>query len=623
MKKLLLLIALSLGILTGSFEGLKAEAESNFTDVKTGYWAESDIEYLSNQKIISGFPDGSFRPSTSITRLQTAIMFVRAMGWDTSNRPNPGFLDVQKADYGYEIIAAVADEGLFSGSNGKFRANDPLTRAEMAALLVRAYQLSGNFEKGFKDVSNNYWAYDAIQSLAGEGITKGYPDNTFRPKASTTRAEFAVFMTRVMKKQNDPNVTELTITAKESILNVSKYYSTPVWTYGGTTPGTEIRVQEGNTLRVHLKNELPEPTTIHWHGIPLPNPMDGVPGVTQNAVQPGQSFTYEFKVNHPGTYLYHSHQQSAIQVDKGLFGALIVEEKNKSYDRDHVVIFDRFGISGKIGSYIPTLKVKNGERIRVRFINIGRSTYGIYVNDTDYKVTHTDGQPINEPGILNNHIVPIGPGERYDIEFTADSRKNTYISRTFNGSISSATTVFLEYEGVNKTTAPNVEDLPSTVSEVDMTRYGKTKSSNYDQTTPYNVEYTMELGSKNHDTEYTINDKVYPHDFDPVKVEEGDKVKVTISNPSNEDHPMHLHGHFFEILSKNGQLIEGSPLIKDTVNVKPNETYEIAFTADNPGHWMFHCHKLNHAAAGMVTKVLYNGYEPTFIPDENAGNIAD
>ena len=99
------------------------------------------------------------------------------------------------------------------------------------------------------------------------------------------------------------------------------------WTFNGSVPGPEIRVKEGENVKIKLKNELPEPVTIHWHGLPVPNNMDGIPGVTMNAVQPGKSFTYEFKATVPGTYWYHSHQNSADQVDKGLYGSLIVEKK--------------------------------------------------------------------------------------------------------------------------------------------------------------------------------------------------------------------------------------------------------------------------------------------------------
>jgi FtsP/CotA-like multicopper oxidase with cupredoxin domain len=132
----------------------------------------------------------------------------------------------------------------------------------------------------------------------------------------------------------------------------------------------------------------------------------------------------------------------------------------------------------------------------------------------------------------------------------------------------------------------------------------------------------MNLGTamKDNSMVYTINNRTYPN-TEPLDVNEGDLVKVTLKNTSKSaDHPMHLHGLFFQVLSKNGSPIEGSPLMKDTLNVKPGEEYVVAFKADNPGNWMFHCHDLHHASAGMVTEVKYKGYKASFTPDPNANN---
>jgi len=119
---------------------------------------------------------------------------------------------------------------------------------------------------------------------------------------------------------------------------------------------------------------------------------------------------------------------------------------------------------------------------------------------------------------------------------------------------------------------------------------------------------------------FTINGKAFP-DTPPLDVKEGDLVKVKLVNKSPEDiHPMHLHGHFFQVLSKNGKPVSGSPLIKDTLNILPGEEYVVAFKADNPGHWMFHCHDLGHASKGMVTEVKYDGFKPDFTVDPTVNN---
>ncbi|PZN06266.1 MAG: copper oxidase, partial [Bacillota bacterium] len=140
---------------------------------------------------------------------------------------------------------------------------------------------------------------------------------------------------------------EIRLVAKPARLEVAPGVEKEVWAYNGSVPGPEIRVKQGETIRVRFKNELPVPTTIHWHGYPVPNEMDGVPGVTQNLVKPGEEFVYEFKATVAGTYMYHSHQESAEQVDMGLYGALVVEEPESAYDRDFALILDEWTKAGE------------------------------------------------------------------------------------------------------------------------------------------------------------------------------------------------------------------------------------------------------------------------------------
>lgn len=140
---------------------------------------------------------------------------------------------------------------------------------------------------------------------------------------------------------------EFTLTAKEATHDFGNGTKLPVWTYDGSVPGSQIRVKQGDKVKVNLKNELSEPVTIHWHGLPVPNSQDGIPGVTMNAVQPGKTFTYEFTASIPGTYWYHSHQDSVNQIDKGLYGTLIVEGKDEEkVDKDYTLVLDEWISSG-------------------------------------------------------------------------------------------------------------------------------------------------------------------------------------------------------------------------------------------------------------------------------------
>nr|WP_226375467.1 multicopper oxidase family protein [Effusibacillus dendaii] len=507
---------------------------------------------------------------------------------------------------------------------------------------------------------------------------------------------------------------KFTLTAKPAKLQIDGQTTKDVWTFNGTVPGPQIRVKQGEQIQVVLKNELSVPVTIHWHGVPVPNSQDGIPGVTMNAVQPGQSFTYQFKADVPGTYWYHSHQDSLNQVDMGLYGSFIVEPKNEpKVDRDYTVVLDEWmpgngmpgmshggmnmgtsqsgsndskgstnmggmnmdhsnmnmggnsqsgmnmnsggstakgghggmnmggmdmsGMSdsemmplmytiytanGKSGSAIQPLQVKKGDKVRIRLINAGYISHPLHLQGHDFKIVSTDGQPVNNPPLVGGQLLNIAPGERYDIEFTADNPGNWLLEEHSKNPGAKGLAIPIMYEGVSGQQAkPDNTEIPV----LDITKYGEASKGQFSLNDKFDVEYNMELNTATgpNGMKFTINGKTFP-DAPPVNVKEGDLVKVTLVNKSPKDiHPMHLHGHFFQVLSKNGQPVTGAPLMKDTLNVLPGEEYVIAFKADNPGDWMFHCHDLGHAANGMVTEVKYSGYKPNFTVDPNAGNIPE
>jgi len=452
---------------------------------------------------------------------------------------------------------------------------------------------------------------------------------------------------------------EFYITAKEALLKINDKVRLPVYTYNGSVPGPELHVKQGDRVKIHFKNDLPVPTAIHWHGYPVSNNQDGVPGVTMDAIKPGKTYTYEFTATVPGTYWYHSHQDSVNQVDEGLYGALIVEPKNKAtFDREYTLVldewmshgnaqmnmagmdhgdmnhgscsgegqtdtngschdmgmYDLFTINGKSGSAIKPLKVKQGEKVRLRLINAGYMTHALHLHGHAYKIVATDGHPLNDPQPIKDKLLNIAPGERYDIEFTANHPGEWLLECHGNMKGAAGMKVKIQYEGAKSSTdkANAKEDLPA----VELTKYGKPASGPFTLDQKYDVSYTMRLGTAmgKNGMVYTINGKTYPETA-PLYVKTGDLVKVKLVNASPVDHPMHLHGHFFQVLSKNGKPLTGSPLIKDTLNVKPGEEYVVAFKADNPGDWMFHCHELHHASAGMVTEVKYKDYKSDYTPD--------
>lgn len=506
----------------------------------------------------------------------------------------------------------------------------------------------------------------------------------------TIQAETA---TKPLKVEKGP---EVTLVAKEEKQKLGNGVIVPVWTFNGSSPGPEIRVKKGEKVKVTLKNELSAPVSIHWHGYPVPNNMDGIPGVTQDAVEPGKSFTYEFEANVPGTYWYHSHQDSVNQLDRGLYGALIVEDTKEKYDKDYTLMldewvtdkeemnkqlkemtkgqignkskgneneeknddkngmahsgmdmgsdqkdsgnmagmdhgnmkmeghdmsmYDLFTINGKSGDLVVPLKVNKGDKVRLRLVNAGYLSHDIHVHGHDIKVIATDGQPINDPKVIKDKVISIAPGERYDIEFTANKTGKWYVEDHSKNKGAKGMKAVIEYDGSKemKDKADEKEKLP----KVDIMKYGTKKLGSFPLNQEYTATYNMDLNTQMNGNEmvYTINGKVFP-DIDPIQVKKDDLVKVKLVNRSKmDDHPMHLHGHFFQVLSKDGKPIEGSPIVKDTLNLRPGEEYEVAFVADNPGEWMFHCHDLHHASAGMVTEVNYTDYESGYVPNPNIPN---
>ncbi|MBV8280570.1 MAG: multicopper oxidase domain-containing protein [Candidatus Eremiobacteraeota bacterium] len=213
------------------------------------------------------------------------------------------------------------------------------------------------------------------------------------------------------------------------------------WTYNGTVPGPTIHVRQGDTLRVIFTNHLPSPTTIHWHGMNVPAAMDGTPGFSQEPVQPGRSFVYQFVVREPGTYIYHTHVDDLNQLDRGLYGAVVVEPAKPSGpppDRDYLMLLSSwkimsstenyFSINGKSYPSGKPFEVSQGQRIRVREIDIsGTEFHTMHTHGHHFQVVAYDGQPVSPSARQMMDTITLGPGETRDIEFIADAQPGTWM----------------------------------------------------------------------------------------------------------------------------------------------------------------------------------------------------
>lgn len=272
-------------------------------------------------------------------------------------------------------------------------------------------------------------------------------------------------------------VKEFHLEAKETDWEIMPGVKVTAVAYNGTVPGPTIEVTEGDLVRVTLKNSLDQDTSIHWHGLHLPNKEDGVPDVTQEAIKPGESYTYEFLAGHAGTYMYHPHINSVEQIDNGLYAPFIIHpqepELQPKFDKEYTFIFggwnvpqaniDRnqmlnsmnsgnphspspahgemedmgemdsmtgmggmdynfWTINGKAFPYTPEIKVSKGDRVRIRLINMSNANHPMHLHGTDFRVIAEDSHPLLQPNIINT--IDVAPGKTYDIEFIADNPGN-------------------------------------------------------------------------------------------------------------------------------------------------------------------------------------------------------
>jgi FtsP/CotA-like multicopper oxidase with cupredoxin domain len=431
------------------------------------------------------------------------------------------------------------------------------------------------------------------------------------------------------------------------------------WTFNGQLPGPELRLRAGQVLRVRLENRLPTATTVHWHGIALDNRMDGVPGVTQPPVEPGKGFHYEFTVPDPGTYFYHPHV--GLQVDRGLYGPLVVEDPDEPgrYDREVVLVLDDWTlgvgptpeqflarlqqggmrhakmpgmsmvgmggmhhgtdgmttgdsrnplgadagdvrhplylVNGRPPQAPAVLKGRPGERLRLRVVNAAADTaFRLALGGHRLRVTHADGFPVRP---VTGDALLIAMGERYDLLVELGDGVFPLVALA-EGKQAQAFAVVRTSRG----TAPGAGVRPAELDRWLLTAADLEADAAIDLgRRPASRTHRLLLDGDMQRYRWTINGRAHHHG-PPLQVREGERVRLLFENRSPMWHPMHLHGHTFQ-LQRAANLRPGPR--KDTVIVRPAERVAVEFDADNPGRWMVHCHNAYHQAAGMMTTLGY------------------
>lgn len=434
-----------------------------------------------------------------------------------------------------------------------------------------------------------------------------------------------------------PREVRLRPAAGTARLVPAPYPDTAVWAYNGTVPGPEIRVRQGERLRVVVDNALAEDTTVHWHGIRLPNAMDGVPHLTQPPIPPGGRFVYEFEAVDAGTFWYHPHQRSAEQVDRGLAGVLIVEEAAPvAVDRDVTWVLDDWRLlddasisadfdemhdlvmAGRIGNTVTvngavreSVEVRAGERIRLRLVNAGNARIlGLQFEGHAPTVIALDGQPV-EPHAPEGGMVVLGPAMRADLVLDmtgAPGARFRVVDRFYRGheyrlldlAYGAVPLRARALEGEIRLPANPLAEPDLAAAERHAVAFA---GGGMAAMRGMMGGGTMGRGmpAMAHAGIWTVNGvAASSHAMQPLlTVARGRSCVLALANDTAFHHPIHLHGHAFRVLSRNAVPTRRREW-RDTVLMAPRERVEIGFVADNPGDWMLHCHILEHQAAGMM-----------------------
>jgi len=424
----------------------------------------------------------------------------------------------------------------------------------------------------------------------------------------------------------DPHVLEIDITARVAEVEVASGARVTAWTYDGGLPGPLIRGHLGDRLIVHFKNDLPKPTTIHWHGVRVPIEMDGVPEVSQPEVKPGETFTYDFVLRDAGLFWYHPHVMSAAQVGFGLYGALLVEDPNDSVgvsdqvtmvlsdigfdDKGVLDVPDSGGSAGDVfgregdhvlinGKQAPTLRVRSGAPQRWRIVNAARSRFFLLdLQGQKFTIIGSDGGLQERP--TTRDVLLVTPGERVDVIVAptgaAGSELPVY-SMLYNRGYGS-----VEFRSIEKVfTLAFTSDPAMTPPPPPAVSRVITPPSAAGATVVSLLLGLPPVDATGH-SEFQINGLPYPK-AKPYTAALGEIQLWVIKNDTKWDHPFHLHGYFFMPVDENGEPLR--PMAwKDTINIPMNTTARVLVAFDErPGTWMFHCHILDHAEIGLMGTV--------------------
>jgi FtsP/CotA-like multicopper oxidase with cupredoxin domain len=419
--------------------------------------------------------------------------------------------------------------------------------------------------------------------------------------------------------QPDPGrgVVSVDLEAREVDWEFKAGHTTRAWGYNGQVPGPTIEAEVGDVVEVRFTNRLPEPTTIHWHGLRVPAAMDGT-DMVQRPIGPGEMFTYRFRLRDAGTFWYHPHSNEAVQLERGLYGAIVVRGPDEPrLDAERVLVLDDVHLDrrGQIkppgwwielhngregntrlvgGKKEPELTMAASQVERWRIVNAASARYvRLSIGGRPFMILGTDGGLLNGPVTVSE--VLLAPADRVDLAVGPFAEHEVIVVESlryrrgkFGGKFGIPRREPFATVRVGPR-APSQAVVPRTLRRIDPLVSGATTATR-------EVHLGWKLSAR-HGVDFVINRESHHRDR-PVKV--GELQVWDIINGSPVDHPFHLHGFFFQVLEVNGKAPEFVAW-EDTVNVPASGRVRIAWVPDDrPGEWMYHCHILEHHAGGMM-----------------------
>jgi FtsP/CotA-like multicopper oxidase with cupredoxin domain len=453
----------------------------------------------------------------------------------------------------------------------------------------------------------------ALLSLFGVACSGGeHPTPVGNPEPAAT-------LTPAIDENPDSSIFEVTLEARESSVRFPGTPPTAVWTYNGTLPGPLIDAEVGNELHVHFVNQLPESTTIHWHGVRVPAAMDGTTAM-QDPVEPGGTFEYSFALKDAGLFWFHPHVRSDEQVEKGLYGVIRVRGANEPVvDDEQILVLDDISVlpDGTLPTYLddeskmlgrqgnvllvngrsmPTFTWRAGALQRLRLVNVANGRFfNLSLPGYTWRVIGTDGGLLPQP-YDTDHVL-ISPGERYDVLLIVSGEPRTEVTLWDDPYDRGHDTGAADPLPIAKMRVSDDEALSDRVLVDSFPPIERLPDGSADA----HVELDESL--RDGEQVFTIDGETYP-DVPPIDLPLGEVRRLEVQNLSPMDHPFHVHGTFFQVLEAGGVATPVDALAnKDTVVVPQMSTLKLALRYDEPGDWMYHCHILEHAEGGMMGEI--------------------